>query len=98
VKERREQEAKNKTLLAKNTTEFTVQQMYYCAIFELAIHGFDTQIGWRDAFERQREYTSRDLFMRKLNYEKCSQRLQEMNRYLDFMPVKKYWKRKKPQL
>jgi hypothetical protein len=26
-----------------------------CTIFELAIRAFDIQIGWKDAFERQRE-------------------------------------------
>jgi hypothetical protein len=31
----------------------------------------------------------RDLFMEKLNPEKFSQELQEMNRYLDFIPMKK---------
>jgi hypothetical protein len=31
----------------------------------------------------------RDLFMGKLNPEKFSQRLQEMNRYLDFIPMEK---------
>jgi hypothetical protein len=50
---------------------------------------FCTHIGWRDAFERQREYTRRDLFMGKFNPEKFSQRLQEMNRYLDFISIGK---------
>jgi hypothetical protein len=45
--------------------------------------------GWKDAYERQIEYTRRDLFMGKLNPEKFSQRLQDLNRYLDFIPIKK---------
>jgi hypothetical protein len=57
-----------------------MQQVYYCAIFELAIHAFDIKSGWRYAFERHREYTRRDLFMGKLNLEKFSQRLQDMNK------------------
>jgi hypothetical protein len=31
----------------------------------------------------------RELFMEKLNPEKFSQRLQKMNRYLDFIPMEK---------
>jgi hypothetical protein len=31
----------------------------------------------------------RDLFMGKLNPEKFSQRLQDLNRYLDFIPIEK---------
>jgi hypothetical protein len=52
---------------AKEQTEYTPQQIYDCAIFELAIRAFDIQRGWRDAFERQRDYTRSDLFMGKLN-------------------------------
>jgi hypothetical protein len=37
----------------------------------------------------QREYMRRDLFMGKLNLEKFSQRLQDLNRYLDFIPIEK---------
>jgi hypothetical protein len=55
----------------------------------LAVRAFDIQSGWRDAHERQREYTRRDLFMGKLNPEKFSQRLQDLNRYLDFIPIEK---------
>jgi hypothetical protein len=43
--------------LAKGTTELMAQQIYDYAIFELAIHAFDTHSGWRDACERQREYS-----------------------------------------
>jgi hypothetical protein len=50
---------------------------------------FDIQSGWRDAYERQREYTRRDLFMGKINPEKFSQRLQDLNRYLHFIPIEK---------
>ena len=42
-----------------------------------------------DAFVRQREYTRRDLFMGKLNPEKLSQRLEEMNKYMDYIPNEK---------
>jgi hypothetical protein len=55
----------------------------------LAIRAFDIQSGWIDAYERQREYMRRDLFMGKLNPEKFSQRLQDLNRYLDFIPIEK---------
>jgi hypothetical protein len=36
-----------------------------------------------------RKYMRRDLFMVKLNPEKFSQRLQDLNRYLDFIPIEK---------
>jgi hypothetical protein len=39
--------------------------------------------------ERQREYMRRDLIMGKLNPEKFSQRLQDLNRYLDFIHIEK---------
>jgi hypothetical protein len=67
LNERRAQETKNKTRKAKEQTEYTPQQMYDCAIFELAIRAFDIQSGWRDAYERQRDYMRRDRFMGKLN-------------------------------
>jgi hypothetical protein len=57
--------------------------------FELAIHAFDIQSGWIDAFERQRTYTRRDIFMGKLNPEKFSQRLQDLNKYLDYIPIER---------
>jgi hypothetical protein len=75
--------------LAKKATELTPQQIYDYTMFELAIRNFDTQSGWRDVFERQREYTRRDIFMGKLNPEKFSQRLQETNKYLDFIQMEK---------
>jgi hypothetical protein len=59
------------------------------AIFESATRAFDTHSGWRDTFERQHEYTRRDPFMGKLNPENFSQRPQEMNRYLDLIPMEK---------
>jgi hypothetical protein len=55
----------------------------------LAIHAFDIQSGWRDAYHRQREYTRRDLFMGKLNPENFSQRLQDLNKYLDYIPIER---------
>jgi hypothetical protein len=67
----------------------TPQQIYDCAIFELAIRAYDIQSGWRDAYERQREYMRRDLFMGKINPEKFSQILQDLNKYLDYIPIEK---------
>jgi hypothetical protein len=67
----------------------TPNQIYDYAIFELSIRAFDIQSGWRDAYERQREYTRRDLFIVKLNPEKFSQRLQDLNKYLDYIPIEK---------
>jgi hypothetical protein len=55
LNERRAQETKNKTLKAKEQAVYTPQQIYDCAIFELAIRAFDIQSGWRDAYERHRE-------------------------------------------
>jgi hypothetical protein len=87
VNERRSQIAKNKIREAKNKNELNEHQIHDYAILELAIRAFDIQSGWRDAFERQREYTRRDLFMGKLNTGKFSQRLEEMNKYLDYIPI-----------
>jgi hypothetical protein len=89
LNEKRSQEANNRVRNAKTQTEHTPKKNYGFAIFELAIRAFDIQSGWRDAYERQREYTRRDLFMGKLNPEKFSQRLQDLNRYLDFIPIEK---------
>jgi hypothetical protein len=89
LNERRAQEAKNKTRKAKEQSAYTPQQIYDCAIFGLAILAFDIQSGWRDAYERQREYMRRDLFMGKLNPVKFSQRLQDLNKYLDYIPVER---------
>jgi hypothetical protein len=58
-------------------------------IFELEIHTFDIQSGWIDAFERQREYMRRDLLMGKLNQEKFSQRLQDLDKYVDYIPIER---------
>jgi hypothetical protein len=89
LNEKRSQEAKNKVRKFKTLVEHTPKQIYDFAIFELAIRAFDIQSGWRDAYERQREYMMRDLFMGKLNPENFSQRLQDLNRYLDFIPIEK---------
>jgi hypothetical protein len=89
LSERRSQEAKNRIRKAKEQTMHTPNQIYDCAIFELAIRAFDIQSGWRDAYERQRQYMRRDLFMGKLNPEKFSQRLQDLNKYLDCIPIEK---------
>jgi hypothetical protein len=69
--------------------EYISQQVYYCDFFELAIRAFDIQSGWRDAYERQREYMRRDIFMGKLNPEKFSQRLQYLNKYLNYIPIER---------
>jgi hypothetical protein len=55
----------------------------------LAIRAFGIQSGWRDAYERQTEYMRRYIFMGKLNPEKFSQRLQYLNKYLDYIPIEK---------
>jgi hypothetical protein len=69
--------------------EHTPKQIYDFAIFEMSIQAFDIQSGWRDAYESQREYMRRDLCMGKLNPDKFSQRLQDLNSYLDFIPIEK---------
>jgi hypothetical protein len=56
-------------------------------MFELAIRAFYIQSGWIDSYERQIEYMRRDNFMRKLNPEKFSQRLQDPNKYLYYIPI-----------
>jgi hypothetical protein len=87
VNERRAQMAKKKIRAAKNQKDLKEQHIHDNAIFELAIRAFDIQRRWRDAFERQREYMRRDLFMGKFNPEKFSQRLEELNKYLDYIPI-----------
>jgi hypothetical protein len=57
----------DKISFTNNTTELKPQKVYDYAIFELAMCAFDTQSGWRDAFEHDLEYMRRDLFMGKLN-------------------------------
>jgi hypothetical protein len=89
LNEKLSQEVNNKVRKIKTLMEHTPKQIYDFAIFELAIRAFDIQSGWRDAYERQREYMRRYLFMGKLNPEKFSQRLQDLNRYLDFIPIEK---------
>jgi hypothetical protein len=87
LNEKRSQEVKNRVRKTKTLMEHTPKQVDDFAIFELSIREFDIQSGWRDSYERQREYTRRDLFMGKLNPEKFSERLQDLNRYLDFIPI-----------
>jgi hypothetical protein len=89
LSQRRSQEAKHRIRKAKEQAAYTPQQIYDREIFELAICVFDIQSEWRDSFERQREYIRRDLFMGKFNPEKFSQRLQDLNKYLDYIPLKK---------
>jgi hypothetical protein len=86
---KRSQEAKNRVRKSKTIAEHTPKKIYDFALFDLSIRAFDIQSGWRDAYERQREYTRRDLFMGRLNTEKFSQRLQDLNRYLDYIPIEK---------
>jgi hypothetical protein len=83
LNEKRSQEAKNRVRKSKTIAEHTPNQIYDLALFELSIRAFDIQSGWHDAYERRREYMRRDLFMGRLNPEKFSQRLQDLNRYLD---------------
>jgi hypothetical protein len=74
---------------AETIAEHTHKHIFDFAIFKLSIQAFDIQIGWRDAYERQRDYMRRDLFMGRLNPEKFSQRLKDLNRYLDYIPIEK---------
>jgi hypothetical protein len=83
LSERWAQDIKKKTRKEKDQKEYNPQHIYDCAIFQFEIRAFDIQSGWRDAYERQREYMRRDIFMGKLNPEKFSQRLQDLNKYLD---------------
>jgi hypothetical protein len=83
LNEKLSQDAKNRVRKAKNIAEHTPKKIFDFTLFELSIRAFDIQSGWRDAYERQKEYTRRDLFMGRLNPEKFSQRLQDLNRYLD---------------
>jgi hypothetical protein len=87
LNEKHSQEAKNKIRKVKTQKEHTPNQIYDYAIFALAIRAFDIQSGWRDAYERQREYTRRDLLIGKLNPENFNKILQDLNRYLDFIPI-----------
>jgi hypothetical protein len=89
LNEKLSQEAKNRIRKAKEQTLHTPDQIYDYAIFELATRAFDIQSGWRDAYARQREYMRRNLFMGKLNPEKFSQILQDLNRYLDYISIEK---------
>jgi hypothetical protein len=45
LNERRVQETKNKTRKAMEQMDYTSQQVYDCAIFELTIRAFDIQSG-----------------------------------------------------
>jgi hypothetical protein len=74
---------------SKTIVEHTPTQIFDFALFELSIRAFDIHSGWRDAYERQIEYMGRDLFMGRLNPEKFSQRLQDLSRYLDYIPIEK---------
>jgi hypothetical protein len=77
VNERRTKMAKKKIRVAKNQKDLPEQQIHVYVIFELVIRAFDIHIGWRDVFERQHEYTRRDLFTGKINPEKFSQNCQK---------------------
>jgi hypothetical protein len=49
--EKRAQERQNKKRKTKDQTKYTPQQVYDCAIFELAIRAFDIQSGWIYTFD-----------------------------------------------
>jgi hypothetical protein len=89
LSERRAQDTKNKTHKAKEQTEYSPQHIYDCAIFGLAICAFAIQGGWRDTCERHLEYMRRDIFMGKLNPEKFSQRMQDLNKYFYYIPIER---------
>jgi hypothetical protein len=84
LNDKRSQEAKNRVRKANTQTEHTPSTIYDFAIFELAICAFDTQSGWRDAYERQREYMRRDLFMGKLNPEKVHSKTARLKQVFGF--------------
>jgi hypothetical protein len=89
INEKRSQYANNRVRKAKTLTEHTPKHIFDFALFELSIRAFDIQSGWRNGYERQREYIRSDLFMGRLNPEKFSQRLQDLNRYLDYILIGK---------
>jgi hypothetical protein len=89
LNEKLSQDAKNRVRKAKTIAEHTPKQIFDFALFELSIRALDIQSGWRDAYERQKEYMTRVIFMGRLNPEKFSQRLQDLNRYLDYIPIEK---------
>jgi hypothetical protein len=51
LNEKRSQEANNRVRKYKTIAEHTPKQVYDLAIFELSIRAFDTQSGWRYAYE-----------------------------------------------
>jgi hypothetical protein len=70
---------KNRISKAKLQIDYTLQKLYDCA-------------KWMErciSYERQREYMRRDIFMGKLNPEKFSRRLQDLNKYLDYIPIER---------
>jgi hypothetical protein len=83
LNEKRSQDAKNRVRKAKTIAEHTPKQIFDFALFELSTRAFDIQSGWRDACKRQKDYMRRYRLMGRLNPEKFSQRLQDLNRYLD---------------
>jgi hypothetical protein len=85
----KKQKTKRARLKEKEQTMYSPTQIYDCAIFELPIRAFDIKSGWRDAYERHREYMRRDIFMGKLNPERFSQILQDLNKYLDYIPIER---------
>jgi hypothetical protein len=89
VNERILQISKSKIRVAKDQMELNAQHIHDYAVFELVIRDFDIQSGLCDAFERHRKYMRGDLFVGKLNPEKFSQRLKEMNKYLYSIPIGK---------
>jgi hypothetical protein len=75
LNEKRSQEERDRVRKSKTIAEHTPKKIYDFALYELSIRAFDIQSGWRDTYERQREYMRRDLFVGRLDPEKFSQRL-----------------------
>jgi hypothetical protein len=87
--ERCSQEEKNRNRKAKEQTMHTPQKIMIGQFLNWQFVLLTSKKGWRDAYERQRENMRRYLFMGKLNPEKFSQRLQDLHKYLDYIPIEK---------
>jgi hypothetical protein len=66
LNERWTQETKKQNTQGEGSNRVHSRKKYDCAIFVLAIRAFDIQSGWRDAYDRQREYMRKDIFIGKL--------------------------------
>jgi hypothetical protein len=74
---KRSQEANKRVRKSKTIAEHTPKEIYQ---FERLIPKVDGEMTTKD---------NKNTFMGKLNPEKFSQRLQDLNRYLDFIPIEK---------